>query len=465
MVREILIEPTTSERFVSGFILPSEPLSAELSEIEAEIEAEKTSWEISSASDQLADEFIDIANRFNIPHHLNSPKVHLQQVNNIRSAIYVFGATEDKKSENYITETFRKVPPFMKPAIEAWGNRMNEYGKAFKGAVLPLNRRRGEILTDFIGRWQNYMVNDPLSFETFAAFLQDPQLQETRETYRPLLQTLYYRSGEIFPTLKKQLLENSIDSPSIESFERFISNLGQEQNLSNKTLLTWLELLSFPDQLDGSAILDRLQESGIFPQDLRTSFSGFLDRFLTISQAHMRNLLEAYKPTPAPRLGFDFHSENTKHKKQGRRGRIRTATSVVEGDFESKEERKAYAVALQSRGIIEDEQLDDYVTKTANGFAKHDQRMITDIRSMLTSLSQDPFGLGISHLTDMETTSLDGHHRLPLRRFRADQRIPLAHELSRNIRVVFYIDRRNFPNTVIISDILNHKEFDSKYAS
>ena len=455
-----------SERFVSGFILPSAPLSIELSEIEAEIAAEKTSWEISGAPDQLTDELINIANRFKIPHHLDDPKLRSKQVSSIKSAIYFFGATgTTKKSVNYSTEALRRVPIFMKPAIEAWGDRMNEYGKAFKDAILPLNTRRGEILTDLTGRWQNYTVNDPLSFETFAAFLQDPQLQEMREPYRPFLQTLYYRSGEIFPTLRKQILENTTESPSIESFERFIANLVQEQNPSNKAMLTWLELLSFPAQLDGSAILDRLQESGIFPQDLRTSFSGFLDRSLIRSYAQVRNLLEAYKPAPVPRFGFDFHSEDTKRNKHGIKGRIRTATSVVEGDSEPKEERATYAVVLPSRGIIEGEQFDDYVTKTAGGFAKHDQRMINDIRNMLTALSQDPFGLGISHLTDMETTSLDGHHRLPLRRFRADQRIPLEHELSNNIRVVFYIDRRNLPNTVIVSNILDHRKFDSKYAS
>ncbi len=169
---------------------------------------------------------------------------------------------------------------------------------------------------------------------------------------------------------------------------------------------------------------------------------------------------------PRPTLSLDLRIKVNKHSyKRDKQQELTNPTiNFNEDELPAK---PTYELVIGGQTITTQEDLDPFAEKEADKLAPHDKRMKNDVINMIKAVWQDPFGIGVSKLTDQVTLSLDGIRKLPLRRFRADRRplLTLEHPDSRAVRVVYHTEKIDGKNLVVIHNVLNHQELDRIYNS
>lgn len=125
-----------------------------------------------------------------------------------------------------------------------------------------------------------------------------------------------------------------------------------------------------------------------------------------------------------------------------------------------------YRLSYQERGAMKniDSQaaLTEYAVGIARSFSKKDPRYAGDIAAMLQAIIANPRGTGCYKLTARQLV-IDGK-RQDLWAFRGDERIGLSFQNpdSKQIRTVFCFNP-NDSSAVIIQEVLDHDDFDTKY--
>lgn len=451
-------------RFVEGFLAGQRPSLDRLNQLEEEVAAERAAWQSSGAVDQTLDELIQVYNRVGFPHHLENPKLRLEALRQLQTLIY--GGLDNPKTGNIIGTAYRGFPLAVKNAIAGVNMKADEYSQAFKQAVRGLTTQRQTSSQPLVESWQQFMMEDYHNFEAFAQFLTADEFRKAREDERPFLDALQ-RQANILDATARNVVEATLVDLPLDLFTGFLTSTFNEAGLRNPRLDTiwkWFKFAFHPQEvIDPELILGKLADGAPFPEDLKSLLREFLSRSLAQHVRVTKESLSVYREPPTPKFGLDSTMVVTK-KRQGSDFRT-TRTTLKTGDeiVPVSPDQPTYQLRLGSRVSPSEDELSRFVQKTADNFARGDQRMRKDIHDIVESLVQDPFGLGVGKLSVMEVTSEDGLRRLPLRRFRPDQRIPLEHPESRRIRAVYYVDRKGAPNTVFLKEILSHEEFDTKY--
>ncbi len=128
-------------------------------------------------------------------------------------------------------------------------------------------------------------------------------------------------------------------------------------------------------------------------------------------------------------------------------------------------EKKQYRLNLAGKLEPTEEEIEEYVKDLANSFAKNDPRMLSDVRAMIETLVENPYGPGVSKLSSFrEAVTIPGtstQKKVPLWHYRADQRVELEHPESKRLRAVYAFPGKDI---VLITKIMHHNEFEQEYS-
>ncbi|MBI2020779.1 hypothetical protein HYS94_05220 [Candidatus Daviesbacteria bacterium] len=459
-------EVPTTNRFATEFLYQARGELGQLNDLEAEIETERLEWQSSGATDHFVDGYCGVIEDSKFAERPFYPQERELFRNQFRHSLYADTVNPDT-SENFAKQMLNGVPPTLRPPLLEVFKKLSEHRSEYRKAVRHLTSQRQDVTNTAIGVWRTFMGGDYNSFWDFGDFLSMDDFKPLREEHQPFLQVLHGKGPNLLEETARDIVTLQSSDPPDQLFQRFIMNLQENRQSRNSTevLLQWLQVLSYPSgDLDPETIMQRIRGSGSFPADLKKLFTDFLRRPLATEVTRVHNLLTDYRAVPPPSVELRFKQTTKKKGGQGVRETTLTPDPKFKGELQVME-RVPYQLALDGRGVLGEEEKQAYIERTVHQIANHDQRMKEDITEILDSLIRDPFGFGIGKLTAMEITSEDGQRKLPLRRYRADQRISFQHEASPHLRVVFYLDRKVYPHTVIVREILNHEDFDKKYTS
>lgn len=348
-------------------------------------------------------------------------------------------------------------------------DQVADHGDHFRKAVKDLVDQRNILSQDLVENWGGFMSSNLQSFADFGYFLGAEEFTPEREISRPFLEALQIRIDRMIDPISQNLINDTIADIPPHLFGEFVGQLIEQNSRGKRhsATLQWLRLVSFPSEaISPEIIIDKIIRGATFPGDLKTLFINYLQQEIKRDTDGVKSQLLPFKPATASMMHVEFRKVNLPRRAGSATGGRGLKVIAKTKDSTTEPEKQAYQLTFHGRGPIFPGQLETYIADNADRLAADDQRMRSDIKSILSALETDPFGFGVAKLTSMKiTSSEDAHRPLALRRFRADQRpgLTLNHEESRRLRVVFYLDPRINPNEVIIYDILNHDEFDKKF--
>lgn len=105
-----------------------------------------------------------------------------------------------------------------------------------------------------------------------------------------------------------------------------------------------------------------------------------------------------------------------------------------------------------------------FATSIAKDLLPNDQRLPNDIKLIIESLTEDPYGPGTYKIADA-TPVVENGYRMPQRSFRGDtRRLPFQNKAySDKLRTVFYIDPKSRSITLIKT--VTHDKFDNEFTT
>lgn len=477
IIRE-MVESKISVRpnsFIDGFLASTKPLLEDLAQIQTEIDQEKAGWLQSKAAEELVDRILTLLQSNGL--YTPNPKFRQEQIKIELATLYgQIKESQIEKVNNFSIDNkrIRQLPKIVRDELDIITELETEHRKHFQEAIAPLAQQRKVTTSELIGRWKAFITADYFHFEDFDDFLSKEEFSDVREQPRPFLQALErFRMENSYHTdildeVKTETIKRILIDPQEGIFYQFMEDLTKRRPSrgGSSDVLGWLEFISFPaDGIDSSVVFNRIRSSGLFPTSLRNLFSGFVEANLNARVIRVRQSLALYKEQ-TPNLNASL-SLQTSFRKRG--SLTYQDTRVLPKNIQSPEipPRPEYKLILHGNEQVSEEGLDRFIEKTAKSFAPNDQRMREDIKTIIDSLVDDPYGLGAGKLVVMSIPSPYSNRRVALRRYRADERpgVVLKHPDSKTLRSVYYFDKEFDPYTVILHDILRHDEFDSKYTS
>ena len=461
-------EAAVSNRFISEFIIPNQSQLANLSQVETDILSEKLNWQSSGAVETLVAEFQRRLDEAGTQHRLEDPRQRHSVIQNVEHALYGITGGSDKAYQAQVNILKKGLPPSGQKVMGWFDEGLEEHRNEFHTAIDSLSEQQAILTENLMENWQTLMSNPPNSFPDFIEFLSNEEYQSLREGTRPLLQTLHRRDSFIKNTTSL-LVTHMLATPDPDTIADFITK-NFLSTPKDSGVRDWLNLLSYPNQtIDPELIGSIIHQASLIPRDLKQQYQNYLIQTIFPLTTQVQNLLNEYHiQTPKFSLGLSYHFVKTKGQPTMQQASIQ---STREGEIE-KVERPPYKMVLIRRSEtieLTGDFRQKFIDETAKKFSLSNYMRET-ITAIVDSLQEDPWGLGVGKLTakTIPSTTIAGRP-VPLRRYRADRRIGVLPknstelETAQKIRAVFYMDP-SLPNTIILHDILDHSDFDSKYS-
>ncbi len=468
---------STQNRFVNGFIEPLREKLEEFYTLRAELDAERRSWMQSGAAESLS--------RMMVPIYFgeNPTEAQMKQITDYTIAI-LYGDTNGGGSSgrssatrafNISVAVIQQLKKSEKEILTEVDSLMAEHSSNYQNAIAQTAKATDETLSDLMDKFKGHMASDYGNMVHFYRFLTAEEFDSLRSEHRPFLEAIEaerrYGTGDLLATSKSRILEMATAEIHPEAFSGFLEHLQEKGNSNPKLtsedahLLGWISLFR-AGGTGPTELASLITSSGIFPQKLKAAYETFLKADLTSYTDRTRNALSEYSDTSldVPSLRYDVKTAAARTYGGKRAANIRAVRVEPVAYTVDVGKRSAFGITVHGKGGSI-EAIEGLIASTAHRLAPKDPRLVADIRTILESLREDPYGLGAYKLTNMTITSPYTDRKVSLWGYRADERpgINFQHEdISRKLRVVFFHDK-SLENQVIIEAVLDHAEFDRRY--
>ncbi|MBI2337710.1 hypothetical protein HYU95_00855 [Candidatus Daviesbacteria bacterium] len=220
---------------------------------------------------------------------------------------------------------------------------------------------------------------------------------------------------------------------------------------------------------------------GVPPQlqkDNSASANLLIQNLLTpvLREARTGNPLVEFKPlpryTPSMPASPSQESDSIKHVSKSPKRRAFRSIALITGRQEmpdlsteslphEQEEKENYALIYHGQ-TVEIQDIGLLAEEIANDLIPGDQRLRSDIKLILESLQEDPFGSGTYKIKSASAIFENGQ-KMSLRSFRGDtRRLPFGNkQFSEKLRTVYYINPKT--KAVILEEVMTHKRFDNVF--
>lgn len=457
--------------FSDEFLKKSAVLLGELRFVDNELRHEAKGWTESGVSDSLTSMWFGL-----FPERKNA-RAYEEMRDFLRSALYTnIGNIANAQSMlNFGKHTaLFQVSPKKRASLKELATMFEEHGREYRNAIQELIDKHKEVASVLIREFIEFMKADVSHFKDFCAFLTGVEFAPIRKENTYFIEMLARHNGtqsargaDFFGELKKQLLKKEEESPSQHIFETFLGSVVKSSGNGSgdkaySDVAEWLKLFSaFSSEIDATSVLKKIRESGSFPPSFRKSYSNFLGSELNESMQKMKIALSSYREGEVRRvLSFSLEVRSSK------RNKVKVPGSSVPVARAVIVTKPVYTLVLRDGRFLSGDWINGYVEQAARRISTHGEGMLHDVRATLQSLVEDPYGFGTGKLTSLTESSPFGPRRIPLRRYRPDQRpgLVLEHPEGRRLRAVYLIDSHYDPRKIVLVGLMHHDEFDSKFS-
>lgn len=460
-------------RFVEGFIHPNGNQLAQLGEVAAEINEEHQAWIQSGAAEQLAGQKFQVLGWDGVS-PLN-PKDRQAEIARMRGWLFgrVSGVDNFNRAANLVeASVVRQLQRDKRLALEALTTAIIDHRNQYTNSISDLTQQRAMLDKALTDSWVQFIAADYSHLAHFRVFLSEEEYTPLRTHHRPFLEALERQreqskpGSDILLTATRDPIDRACQNPPVVVFEQFLQELKLAQNKRDGSdIFEWLGFAVFPlNEIDADSIVSRIRESGIFPTGLRRLFAAFLQTNLGTEIEQIRQLMAAYKEAPNPLI----LSMKIRTLQKRQKDRISFTNEVaITNKLSEIPPRPEYIVLLNGETAPSKENLERLIIRTASQLAPNDPRMLADVRALIDTLRQDPYGLGASKLTPHTISSQYSERRAALWHYRADKKpgVKLQHPEAWRLRAVYYFDHRFNPQAVILTEVIHHDEADRKFTS
>lgn len=485
---EIRERSLASNRFVS-FLDQNRETIGLFYEAESQFKEERMGWILSEAFQQEIKAHTDIYIKELIisDKNLDEARLRRSQRDWLISKIFYIDPDQAKKEDinllNSVPETIsKKATDLSKSKLEGLAFFIDAYEETIK----PLydERKKQKIIT--LGLVSDFLLEGLNNFADFEEFLSSPEFQLLRADNRTLLALVEEHEKDKnrqTPTLDKiasTIKTAEIQNPNPLTFEEFIKNRPPK---GNSDMWQWIE---FAVRIAGSEgeetqkkelaqIVEILLNNQPLPQTLTQEYSRFISQILNSSTLRIQRILYTYAPKIKTTDVYVPTPNRAAIRISLRKGGIpHTASKIYlpEEDLESIEpnEKPLYEVGLLHRDStstasaeMSEDALERFIQRASTKLARGDLRMLNDIRKMVESVRKEPIGPD-NALISFQTLNIEGKKNHP-RRFRPANQETWQHDLTSNLRLVFYVDHNeNGQKRVLIEDVYRHEDYEAKFA-
>lgn len=466
------VQPSQN-RFVSEFLDSSSDRISELRRIHDELASERTAWMQSGVVDTLAKMLSELF-----------PPNMISNLDNVRTMLManLYGGSFYGPQEKVNNIVNRTLLPQFKPSdrkiFTQVDELMAEHQKNYRDAIAQEIDKRDEIVDELVSRFVSFLASDMKNLSYFHDFLTNPEFEGMRQQHKAFLEAidLQRRRGggsDFFTSLRDVIINAATAEVRPDMFAAFVdhiasksANNGTKGTLEHRHILDWLALLSHPmESIDPERVTSLINSTGIFPSNLKSEYEQFLKSTVTSYIDRMKNEMPNYsEERTSPSMTFDVKTSFARDYAGKKVRGVRDATPVI-SKIETVEvpPKPIYAMLLHGSEESSEETLDRFIVAAAGKISPNDARVVLDVRAIVESLRDEPYGLGVGK-TRFTITSPYSERKVPLWHYRADKRptVEFEHEHSWRLRALFYFDNQ-MPNSVILESVLHHDDFDRRY--
>ncbi len=460
----------TQNRF-SSLVAQMKPELDELSVLTGRIDEVVHSFKASGASESFARSVLTLK----YGEEGRIPELELRSLSTLLVS-NLFGDMEKQGSVLRAATAIEKsyIPTLPRAIREGYNNIVQEnvaYADNFYEMMDEMRAERSRFYeSKLLPKFMEF-VSSLQNLPEFRKFLEDTEFDAQRLERSAFLKLLAEDAGHpgkghkaLFARMREEILKRAteeIDPKLLEqTVEQFKERASKRDGRNHAPQLQWLPVL-YPDgAIDYADLALRIRKSGVFPNELKEQYQKLVEHAITEELTRIRVLLSPHMPEQGPLITVDIRPTEDRKRLPGGRVTMPGKQVVLEVKDPVDVTPKTYALLLPKQNTAANQaSIASFAKAVADKFAPNDERMITDVTNMITSLVADPYGRG-SHKLKLFTAQ-DGSS---LWRYRMDQRpeIERKHPSSEALRVVFYFSKTS-PDTVILSGILTHHEFDKKY--
>lgn len=486
--------PQTEQDSFARFIDGNRELFQRHAELTYDLRDEEKGWRKSLTLEKLVEVGMDLGFSLKPSAQISNKEIRRAR-ERIRDDVAgrVFGSQEESNVLSK-ADTFRgfamggKMNPRSRELEKQLTEGVAEARQAFHKARGPIAEEVKESRGELYHKLKEFLLSHPSNIFNFRDFLADKRQGQEREAIKPFLISLAQSETRAAKEGKPSILEEAVKKGTEELVQNPSSIVIDEFSLSIKSpkILGWLGFAADhagkSPQLAEDSIGDWIQRISAFlktidfklaPPELRGELAAFVSAKYTTALGEIRKELGNFNTSLSlktlARSHISWPGKGSIEKKHPPVND--SATGEDNNGTKEAEKRKKYPIGVLRREpgksfevrIMTDSELADMIKEKAGVLGSRDLRMFEDLKRIVVSLREDPYGFGTKILSQMFVGV--ENKKLRIRSIDPGKRIGLSleHPESAQIRIAYVIYRNEGASVIGIEGIRNHKDYDSKF--
>lgn len=461
--REILIADRNS--FVR-FIGQNYDMFAGLNVASRALRQEEKGWRESPGFEELIEENLQILLRITKGKKLHS---HFESVARKNVIAQVFGSVENIKVASdvnrYVTEgVYKALLPHDRKSYDEYLEKVYEYSYGYRDARKPLVEEVISHRKSLNDATLQFLQEDLDHVYDFQDFLLNQEYGGYRNTFRSYLASLQIQEDNARQSKKESILDQvraGIEEKNGNHPDEGLTEEVVEMAENEEFLLFALQYAktAYPElPIEPNASFDRLVKGlvdlpiNFWPAGMRNQYNHLsstrASQVIQIIRTELQKYQESQRTvySSGVRSVFDFEPHK---KKRVNQARITQETNEKKAEQEKEPPLTPIGwiipvgsgrTGTRDVELATEDELEDHLRKVAYKLAPNDERMKNDVQQIIASLRKDPYGIGITVLTNGRITtrfvrSLPIKELVPRRR----RDIELLHPDAHRLRAVFIL--------------------------